>query len=311
MLRLAFVFPGQGAQFVGMGKDLAEGFDRVRRVYDLADEAMGFRLSKICFEGPPEELNRTEITQPAILATSIAVYELLRDHGITPVMTAGLSLGEYSALVASGVLRFEEALKIVSRRGRIMQDAVPEGKGIMAAVLGIDATAVERACREAAGTGIVDIANYNCPGQTVISGEREAVFKAMELLKARGAKAVPLAVSVPSHSRLMERAAAALKEELDPINWSQPAFPVISNTEAREVRRSDLPEILVKQMYSPVKWEQSVTFMADKVDCFLEVGPGKVLSGLIRKTARNKLLGNVEDTASLKRILAQLKEAAQ
>ncbi|MDN5376685.1 MAG: [acyl-carrier-protein] S-malonyltransferase, partial [Thermacetogenium sp.] len=148
MLRLAFVFPGQGAQFVGMGKDLAEEFNEVRKVYDLADEVMGFPLSKICFEGPPEVLNKTEITQPAVLTTSIAIYELLRDHGINPVMAAGLSLGEYSALVSSGVLRFEDALRIVSRRGRIMQEAVPEGKGMMAAVLGLDNATIERTCQE-------------------------------------------------------------------------------------------------------------------------------------------------------------------
>lgn len=311
MLRLAFVFPGQGAQFVGMGKDLAEEFNLVRKVYDLADEVMGFPISKICFEGPPEALNRTEITQPAILATSIAIYELLRDYGITPVIAAGLSLGEYSALVASGVLKFDDALRIVSRRGRIMQEAVPEGKGLMAAVLGLDNATIERTCQEVAWRGIVDIANYNCPGQTVISGEREAVLKAIELLKNKGAKAVPLAVSVPSHSRLMVEAAAALRKELDGINWSSPAFPVISNTEAQEIQPSDLPEVLVKQIYSPIKWEQSVLLMADKVDFFLEVGPGKALSGLIKKTARSKAVGNVGDTASFKRTLAQLKEAEQ
>lgn len=308
MLRLAFVFPGQGAQFVGMGKDLAEEFNEVRKVYDLADEVMGFPLSKICFEGPPEVLNKTEITQPAVLTTSIAIYELLRDHGINPVMAAGLSLGEYSALVSSGVLRFEDALRIVSRRGRIMQEAVPEGKGMMAAVLGLDNATIERTCQEAACKGIVNIANYNCPGQIVISGEREAVLEAIKLLKDKGAKAVPLAVSVPSHSRLMEGAAAALRKELNGINWSSPAFPVISNTEAREIQPSDLPEILVKQIYSPIKWEQSVILMADKIDFFLEVGPGKVLSGLIKKTARSKPVGNVGNIASFKRTLEKLRE---
>jgi [acyl-carrier-protein] S-malonyltransferase len=311
MLRLAFVFPGQGAQYVGMGKNLAEHFDRARQVYDLADEILGFNISRICFEGPLDELNRTEITQPAILVTSIAIYEVLKEYGLTPEVTAGLSLGEYSALVASGALRFDEALKVVTKRGQIMQEAVPKGKGMMAAILKVDSKIVEKACQEAMKTGIVGIANYNCPGQIVISGERVAVDKAIELLKNNGAKAIPLAVSVPSHSRLMEKAAVVLEKELNKINWSVPSFPVISNVTAQPVQLSNLPEILVKQLYSPVKWEQSVVYMAENVELFLEIGPGKVLSGLIKKTVNNKRVFNIEDTVSLKRVLDQLKEAAE
>lgn len=291
-----------------MGKDLAEHFERARQVYELADEVLGFSLSKICFEGPLDKLNKTEITQPAILTTSIAIYEVLKEQGLIPELAAGLSLGEYSALVASKALRFDEALKLVKRRGQIMQEAVPEGKGMMAAILKVDSKVVEEACQQVMERGIIGIANYNCPGQVVISGERDAVGKAIEWLKARGAKAIPLAVSVPSHSRLMEKAAAVLEKELNRINWSQPSFPVISNVAAQEVQLSDLPATLIKQLYSPVKWEQSVAYMAESVELFLEIGPGRVLSSLIRKTAKNKLVVNVEDTASLKRLLDQLKE---
>ncbi len=303
MPKIAFVFPGQGAQHPGMGKELAERFQEARDIYQLADQVLGFPLSKICFEGSKEELNKTEITQPAILTTSIAILAVLRAHGLTPCIAAGLSLGEYSALVASGALQFEDALKLVIKRGKIMQEAVPKGQGMMVAVLGVKGSAVEQACASAASAGIADIANYNCPGQIVISGEREGVQKAVKLLKAGGARVVPLAVSVPSHSRLMINAAEELREELAGIEWSEPDFPVLSNAEAQEVHRTDLPDILLKQLYNPVKWEHSIIYMSDKIDYFIEVGPGKVLTGLIKKTVKNKALGSVEDTASLEKVL--------
>ncbi|HHY40786.1 MAG TPA: ACP S-malonyltransferase [Syntrophaceticus sp.] len=309
-MKTAFVFPGQGSQYAGMGKKLAEQFPLCRQVFETADRILGFPLSKICFEGPKEELDKTEITQPAILTTSLAIYELLKDRGIRPFAAAGLSLGEYSSLVASGALQFEDALKLVIRRGQIMQHAVPLGQGMMAAIIGLDSSIVEQVCAEASSVGTVQIANYNCPGQLVISGEQKAVQKAGDLLKKQGARVVPLAVSVPSHSSLMYQAAAAFKQELEKIRWAEPLFPVISNARAQEIRQQDLPDVLVEQLYKPVLWQQSITMMAEKVDCFIEVGPGKVLSGLIRKTVKNKLVGNVEDADSLERIVNKIKEGA-
>lgn len=309
MLRLAFVFPGQGAQYVGMGKELAELFAPAREVFARADEILGYKLSRVCFEGPEEELNRTEVTQPAILTTSVAAFEVLKSEGLMPEVAAGLSLGEYSALVAAGAVEFETAVELVVKRGRIMQDAVPEGQGMMAAILGMHESIVEEVCRESSEFGIVNIANYNCPGQLVISGAREAVARAGELLKEKGGRLVPLSVSVPSHSRLMYGASQLLEQELIRINWAEPHFPVISNVTARELPGEKLVEALVQQLYNPVRWEQSVEYIAGKVDYFIEVGPGKVLSGFIKKKARSKLLGNVEDAASLTRLLSKVKEA--
>lgn len=307
MPRIAFIFPGQGSQYPGMGKEFAECFPQAQRVYETADRVLGFSLSTICFEGTQEELNKTEITQAAVLTTSLAVFMVLKDKGLTPFIGAGLSLGEYSALVACGALQFDEALRLVIKRGQIMQKAVPIGQGMMAAVLGAEGGTVEQACTEASSCGIVEIANYNCPGQIVISGERQGVLKAGELLKDRGARVVPLTVSVPSHSRLMKNAALVLREELEKISWSKPDISVVSNVKAQEIHRSDLPEILVEQLYRPVKWEQSTAFMAERVDYFIEVGPGKVLSGLIKKTAKNKALGSIQDPASLERVFKRIK----
>lgn len=307
MSNTAFVFPGQGSQYPGMGKELAERFDCAKQIYKTADQVLGFPLSRICFEGTKEELNKTEITQAAVLTTSIAAFMVLKEKGLLPVMAAGLSLGEYSALVASNALQFEDALRLVVKRGQIMQKAVPAGQGMMAAVLGVKEDTAKQACTEAHSSGIVEIANYNCPGQIVISGERHAVLKAGELLKDRGARVVPLAVSVPSHCRLMKEAAMDLREELEKISWSNPEFSVVSNVKAQEIHRSDLPDVLVEQLCRSVKWEQSTAYMSQRVDYFIEVGPGKVLSGLIKKTAKNKTLGSVQDFASLDRILKKLK----
>jgi len=308
VVRLAFVFPGQGAQYVGMGKELCEQFTTAREVFERADEALGFKLSRVCFTGPAEELDRTEVTQPAILVASLAAYAVLQAEGVTPCLAAGLSLGEYSALAAAGVLELETAVRLVAKRGRIMQEAVPEGAGMMAAILGLEHAIVEEACSRASESGIVDIANYNCPGQLVISGEKQAVLQAAEFMKEAGGKVIPLSVSVPSHSRLMKEAAQLLAAELYGINWGQPGFPVVSNVSAQEILPGEFTTLLVKQLFSPVRWEQSVEYMAGQVDYFVEVGPGKVLSGFIKKKARRQLLGNVEDVASLTRTLDRVKE---
>ncbi|NSW81984.1 MAG: ACP S-malonyltransferase [Syntrophothermus sp.] len=308
MLRLAFVFPGQGAQYVGMGRDLAENFKEAREVFKQADDVLGYSLSRVCFEGPVEELDRTEVTQPAILATSIAAFELLKSRGILPCVAAGLSLGEYSALVAAGALDLESALKLVAKRGRIMQEAVAEGRGMMAAVVGMDSGVVVEACQASSSYGVVSVANYNCPGQIVISGEKIAVEKAMERLRQAGGKVVPLAVSVPSHCLLMKDAAALLLQELSLVDWKEPSFPVISNVTAREIRWEEIRESLTQQLFRPVLWEQSVAYMSGRVDYFVEVGPGKVLSALIRKQAKKQMLGNVEDASSLSRLLAKWEE---
>lgn len=307
MPRLALVFPGQGAQYIGMGRELANQFASARGIFNRADEALGIKLSNICFGGEVVELNRTEITQPAILTTSIAVWEALKSEGIKPQMAAGLSLGEYSALAAAEVIDFETAVRLVAKRGRIMQEAVPEGQGMMAAVLGLEPEAVEKACTEASQEGVVNIANYNCPGQLVISGDKDAVLKAGEILQAAGGRVMPLSVSVPSHSGLMREAAEELRNEIQVIEWRQPAFPVVSNVSAREVTREELAERLIEQLYSPVRWQQSVEYMAGRIDYFIEAGPGKVLSGFVKKIARNQLLGHVEDPATLNQVLNKVR----
>ncbi|MDD2619164.1 MAG: ACP S-malonyltransferase [Syntrophomonadaceae bacterium] len=302
--RLAFVFPGQGAQYAGMGKELAENYEAAAMVYAQADEIAGYKLSDLCFADPEEQLNATEYAQPALLATSMAAYEVIKQHGIKPAMMAGLSLGEYSALVASGALTFTEALPLVQTRARFMQEAVPPGQGAMAAVMGIDSDRVKEACLQTGGN--VAIANYNCPGQLVISGAREAVLSAINIIKADGGRAILLAISVPSHSTLMSAAAAKLEPYLNSIAWQEPEVPVISNVNARENGAAQFSELLAQQLFSPVLWEQSVRYMMAKVDYFIEIGPGSTLSGLIKKIDRNRILGQAENIKSLEKILEKV-----
>ncbi|MFC1571426.1 ACP S-malonyltransferase [Candidatus Margulisiibacteriota bacterium] len=281
-MKTAFVFPGQGAQTVGMGKDLAEKY------LDQANEILGFDLKKICFEGPEDELKKTEITQPAILTVSVAAYsQLLSSKQYEVSSMAGHSLGEYSALVAAGALKFEDAVKIVHLRGKFMQEAVPLGEGAMSAIIGGDRQKIEEICQQ---VGNVWPANFNSPGQIVISGKKTAVEAAGAKIKAAGAKRViPLAVSAPFHCPLMQPAADKLKVELDKIDIKDAKIPVVANVTADYVTKgTGIREQLVKQVTSPVRWEDSVKKMiADGVTSFVEVGPGKVLSGLIKKIDKN------------------------
>lgn len=287
MKRIAFVFPGQGAQAVGMGKTFYDSDPAAKRRFEQADDVLGFKLSQIIFEGPEDELKKTYNTQPALLATSIAVLESVRELGIEPAFVAGHSLGEYSALVAAGVMSFEDAVKTVRARGEFMEQAVPNGKGAMAAVLGAEREALAELCRRVtAEVGVVEMANVNCPGQIVVSGTAEGVAAVAERGKEAGAKrVVPLEVSGPFHSSLMQPAADKLEKELAAAEFRDAAVPVIANVTARPVTSGEeFRRLLVRQVVSPVLWEDSVRYLiGEGVDTFVEIGSGTVLAGLIKK----------------------------
>jgi [acyl-carrier-protein] S-malonyltransferase len=309
---IAYIFPGQGSQSPGMGRDLAENFPAARAVFEEADEALGFSLSRLCFEGPAEELQLTENTQPAILATSVAVLRSMELEGFPPpAFVAGHSLGEYSALVAARALPLADALRIVRKRGRYMQEAVPVGAGAMAAILGLDLETVEAACSEASEGDVCSPANINSPNQIVIAGSAAAVERAIVLLKERGARrALPLKVSAPFHSALMKPAQERLAADLAETEFANPRVPVVTNVDVAAVNRADEARAaLVRQVSSPVRWRETVEFLAGEgVETFVEVGPGKVLSGLVRQTAPQLRCLNVEDGASLAATLAALAE---
>jgi len=309
MKQAVFVFPGQGSQYVGMGRDFYNHNDRARAVFQLADEVLGIELSKLCFEGPAEELQKTEYAQPAILTVSVICMEMLRDSGIRPVATAGHSLGEYAALVAAGSLDFADAVRLVRLRGRYMQEAVPLGRGGMVAVLGLGGPEVVAVCRQAGSAGIVEAANLNCPGQVVIAGELEALKHAAGLAREAGARrCLDLPVSAPFHSSLMQPAGLKLAEELAGVPVAEPQIKVIANVSADYVNKAgDIRTNLVAQVSSPVRWEESVRrLLADGLTIFVEVGPGKVLSGLIKKIDKSAITCNVEDRASLELVVALL-----
>ncbi|HEX5473107.1 MAG TPA: ACP S-malonyltransferase [Vicinamibacterales bacterium] len=294
---IAFVFPGQGSQKTGMGRALAEQFPVVRETFAEADAALGEPLARLCFDGPDEQLRLTEHAQPAILAVSTAVYRLVRSEGIDAAFLAGHSLGEYSAHVAAGTLSFADALRTVRHRGAYMQAAVPVGEGAMAAILGLDADAVARACAEAAEGQVVTPANLNAPGQVVIAGHAAAVQRAGERARALGARrVVPLAVSAPFHCALMKPAEARLAPELRALGASDPRVPVVANVDA-EPKREAAPSIeaLVRQVSCPVRWEEVVRrLVSEGVRTFIELGPGAVLTGLIRKIDRTVTAINLE-----------------
>lgn len=307
-MKTAFLFSGQGAQYVGMGKEFYENFECARNIFDEADKALGFSIKDICFENE-EELNKTENTQPAILTMSIAALKILEEKGIKADYLAGLSLGEYSAYVASGVFNFNDAVQLVKKRGRFMTEAVPEGIGSMYAIVGLDNEIVEAACNEASQFGFVSPANYNAPGQLVIAGEAVATEKAAELAKEKGAKmAVKLNVSGPFHTALLKPASDMLAVELKKININKMNLPVITNVTGAEVENNeDIIPLLIKQVMSPVKWEQSIKVLVDKgVDTFIEVGPGKTLSGFVKRIAKGATIINVEDMKSLDKAIEKL-----
>lgn len=310
MGKIAFVFPGQGAQTVGMGKDAYEASDAARAVFERADEALGFKLSEIIFNGPDETLKQTVNTQPALLTVSMALLELIREH-IRPDYAAGHSLGEYSALAAAGVLSFEDAVRTVRLRGEFMEAAVPGGRGAMAAVLGAERSALQALCDAVtADTGLVELANVNCPGQIVVSGTAEGVQAVVERGREEaGAKRViPLEVSGPFHSSLMEPAAERLGRVLADVPMRDAAVPVIANVTAEPVTAAgQIRELLQRQVVSPVLWEDTVTRLVSLgVDTFVEIGPGTVLAGLIRKTDRSANVYSVNSMAALESVLAEI-----
>jgi [acyl-carrier-protein] S-malonyltransferase len=311
-VKIAFVFPGQGSQKIGMGKDLSEGFQEVKDLYAEAGEVLGYSVAALSFNGPEAELNQTMRTQPCLLAASVAALKALEISGVRPEAGAGHSLGEYTALVAAGVLSFRDALRVTEMRGRLMQEAVPEGKGLMAAVLGLERDKIKEICGSVK-SGYVAPANFNCPGQIVISGEKEAVEEAMKLADEAGARrVVPLAVSVPSHCNLMEDTSSKLSEFLflgDGIKMNEPQIPMVSNADALFLTMVDgIKAALVRQLKGPVYWEDSIMAMhKEGFDTFIEVGPGKVLSGLIKRITRDIRIFNVEDRESLSKTLEGLK----
>ncbi len=303
--KVAFLFPGQGSQAAGMGKETAASYEEARRVFEVADETLGFSLSTLCFEGPDDELKLTENTQPAILTTSTALSEVVRAAGAKPDYVAGHSLGEYSALVAAGALSLERGLTLVSSRGRYMQEAVPVGVGAMAAVLGLSVEDVEGVCRDAAQNQVVELANLNGGKQVVIAGHQEAVARACELAKERGARrALPLAVSAPFHCRLMEPAAVKLKVDLDRTDFADLDVPLFTNVDAKPITTgAEAKDALFRQVVSPVRWEAIVEGMLSAgVRRFVELGPGKVLSGLVRKIAKDAETFSVSSPEGIQRL---------
>ena len=303
-MSIAYIFPGQGSQSPGMGKELADKFPVTRQIFEEADDALGFALSTMCFNGPAEELQLTENTQPAILATSVAVLRAIESEGFPkPDFVAGHSLGEYSALVAAGSLSVTDAVKTVRGRGRYMQEAVPVGTGAMAAILGSDVETVNAACGEAAQGQVCSAANINSPGQIVIAGDAAAIDRAIEILKARGAKrAVKLNVSAPFHCALMQPAQDRLSADLKQSQFNDLQTPLVTNVDAKPIKTgAEARDSLVRQVSQPVRWLQSVEFLSSHgVQTFIEIGPGKVLSGLVRQINRELRCLNVEDDSSLR-----------
>jgi len=310
MTKCAFLFPGQGAQYVGMGKSFADNYAKARAVFMEADEILGYKLSRIIFEGDENELKKTEITQPAVLTTSMAILSVLSEEGITPEAVAGLSLGEYSALVCAGVLDFSDALILVQKRAEYMQQIVPLGEGGMAAILGLDREEVRALCEKSLPFGHIEPANYNCPGQIVIAGHIKALEEACRLAGEKKARAKMLSVSVPFHCKLLLPMKEKMASLLENIPLKPPAFPFVANVSASYL--SDPEEIkssLIKQSYSPVLWEDSMNLLISSgYDLFIEVGPGRALTGFMKKINKDVQAIHVEDKLSFSRLLKILEE---
>jgi [acyl-carrier-protein] S-malonyltransferase len=305
MKPIAFIFPGQGSQHVGMGKEFYENFNVAKQVFEEADDSLRFSISELCFKGPEESLKLTENTQPAMLTASIAALRVLEtEKRMTPQLAAGHSLGEYSALVGSGALAFSEAVKIVRLRGRFMQEAVPVGKGAMAALLGMEREQVEKLCEEVSSGEVLTPANFNCPGQIVIAGHSKAVERAIERVKQEGKKAVLLPVSAPFHSPLMKPAGERLEKALEEISVYDLKVSVVTNVEAEvNTSKEKVKGFLVAQVSSPVRWEESMRKMIEKgIEQVVEIGPGKVLSGLMKRIDSRIETKNLEDLQTLKKI---------
>ncbi|WP_368884775.1 ACP S-malonyltransferase [Providencia vermicola] len=310
MTQFAMVFPGQGSQSLGMLSALAAESQLVEQTFAEASEALGYDLWALVQNGPEEELNKTWQTQPALLAASVAIFRVWQEkQGPMPTMMAGHSLGEYSALVCAGVIDFKAAIKLVELRGQLMQEAVPEGTGAMYAIIGLDNESIEKACQEAAQGQVVSPVNFNSPGQVVIAGEKEAVERAGAACKEAGAKrALPLSVSVPSHCALMKPAAEKLAVALQDITFNQPNFPVINNVDVKiEQSAENIRDALVRQLYNPVRWTETVELMADQgIEHLVEVGPGKVLTGLTKRIVSNLTAVAANDPVSLGTALENL-----
>jgi [acyl-carrier-protein] S-malonyltransferase len=306
---IALVFPGQGSQSVGMGRAFYDAIPEIRKVYEDAAAILGYDIAGLCFDGPADRLNLTEYTQPALLTVSIAALRAFEPAGIRSIAVAGHSLGEYSALVAAGGLTFDSAVSLVQKRGRYMAEAVPSGRGLVAAVLGVSKEVVIEACREATSVGVVAAANFNCPGQIVIAGDKAAVERAIELVKAKGCrKAIPLPVSVPVHTPLMQCAADRLAQDVDGVAWSDLKMPLVNNAEAKPLRLAAEAKVsVVRQLPCPVLWEDSIKEMgAMGVKTFIEVGPGTVLTGLVKRIVPEATTFNVHDPQSLESTLKGL-----
>ena len=312
MGKIAFVFPGQASQYPGMGKELADNHPVARAVFDEADKALGFSISQMCCAGSEEDLKQTANTQPAILTVSVAAHRVLMEKGIAPDFVAGHSLGEYSALVAAGSLKFSDAVQLVRKRGAYMQEAVPPGEGAMAAIMGLSPAVVVDACKRAAEGKVCSPANLNSPEQTVISGHATAVKRAVEIASQLGAKrAVVLAVSAPFHCALMMPAQEKLEKDLRKIEFAALRFPLVTNVDAdTETSGDEARDALIRQVTNPVRWEESVRELIDEgVNTFIEVGPGRVLSGLLRQIERSVSTLNVEDEKSLTATVQKVAQA--
>lgn len=306
---VGLVFPGQGSQSVGMGRALYEAHPEAQVVYEEAAAVLGYDVAALCFDGPADRLNLTEYTQPALLTASVAALRVLEPVGLRPIAVAGHSLGEYSALVAAGGVTFQAAVSLVQKRGRYMAEAVPAGSGQVVAVLGLSRDVIREVCREASARGVVAPANFNCPGQVVIAGEKAAVERATELARAKGSrKVIPLPVSVPVHTPLMQVAADRLAHDVAATTWSDLSVPLVNNADAKPMQlASEVQPSLVRQLPSPVLWEDSVRMMSEMgVTTFLEVGPGTVLTGLVKRIVPDAVTGNVHDPRSLEATMKTL-----